>query len=87
MKNIEIYTTPFCPFCYRAKQLLDRKGVDFKEIDVMMNASKRRKMSEMAGGATSVPQVFVDGDHIGDCDGIHAMDARGELDNVLGLTG
>ena len=87
MKNVEIYTTPFCPFCYRAKQLLDSKGINFNEIDVMMNASKRRKMTEMAGGATSVPQIFVDGNHIGDCDGIHAMDARGELDNVLGLTG
>ena len=85
MANIEIYTTPFCPFCVRAKHLLKSKGVDFKEIDVMMSASKRRKMSEMAGGATSVPQIFVDGEHIGDCDGIHAMDARGQLDPVIGL--
>lgn len=85
MANIEIYTTPFCPFCVRAKHLLKSKGVDFKEIDVMMSASKRRKMSEMAGGATSVPQIFVDGEHIGDCDGIHAMDASGQLDSVIGL--
>ena len=85
MANIEIYTTPFCPFCVRAKHLLKSKGVDFKEIDVMMSASKRRKMSEMAGGATSVPQIFVDGKHIGDCDGIHAMDARGQLDPAIGL--
>lgn len=85
MANIEIYTTPFCPFCVRAKHLLKSKGVDFKEIDVMMSASKRRKMSEMAGGATSVPQVFVDGEHIGDCDGIYAMDARGQLDPVIGV--
>lgn len=85
MANIEIYTTPFCPFCVRAKHLLKSKGVDFKEVDVMMSASKRRKMSEMAGGATSVPQIFVDGEHIGDCDGIHAMDARGQLDPVIGL--
>ncbi len=87
MANIEIYTTPFCPFCWRAKQLLSTKGIDFKEIDVMMNASLRRKMSEMAGGATSVPQVFVDGHHIGDCEGIHALDARGELDGALGIGG
>jgi glutaredoxin 3 len=85
MANIEIYTTPFCPFCVRAKQLLKSKGVEFKEIDVMMSASKRREMSEMAGGATSVPQIFVDGEHIGDCDGIHAMDACGQLDPVIGL--
>lgn len=87
MAEIEIYTTPFCPFCSRAKQLLKSKNVDFKEIDVMMSSSKRRKMSEMAGGATSVPQIFVDGKHIGDCDGIHAMDARGELDPALGIAG
>ena len=74
MANIEIYTTPFCPFCVQAKRLLQSKGVEFKEIDVMMSSSKRRKMSEMSGGATSVPQVFVDGKHIGDCDDIHAMD-------------
>lgn len=85
MANIEIYTTPFCPFCSRAKNLLKSKGVDYKEIDVMMSASKRRKMSEMAGGATSVPQIFVDGSHIGDCDGIHALDARGQLDTALGI--
>ena len=84
MANIEIYTTPFCPFCSQAKRLLASKGVKFKEIDVMMSASKRRKMSEMAGGSTSVPQIFVDGKHIGDCDGIHAMDARGQLDPVIG---
>ena len=87
MPQVEIYTTPFCPFCWRAKQLLSSKGIEFKEIDVMMNASLRRKMSEMAGGATSVPQVFVDGNHIGDCDGIHAMDAQGKLDGALGLVG
>lgn len=87
MAEIEIYTTPFCPFCSRAKQLLKSKNVNFKEIDVMMSSSKRRKMSEMAGGATSVPQIFVDGKHIGDCDGIHAMDARGELDPALGIAG
>lgn len=87
MAEIEIYTTPFCPFCSRAKQLLSSKGVEYTEIDVMMSSSKRRKMSEMAGGATSVPQIFVDGKHIGDCDGIHAMDARGQLDSALGLTG
>lgn len=87
MADVEIYTTPFCPFCSRAKSLLSSKGVDFSEIDVMMSASKRKEMSAKAGGRTSVPQIFVDGKHIGDCDGIHAMDKRGELDAALGLTG
>lgn len=87
MSKVEIYTTPFCPFCSRAKNLLKSKGVDFIEHDVMMDAGLRRKMSSMAGGATSVPQVFVDGEHIGDCDGIHALDAKGALDHLLGLEG
>ncbi len=87
MPQVEIYTTPFCPFCSRAKNLLKSKGVDFVEHDVMMSAGLRRKMSEMAGGATSVPQIFVDGAHIGDCDGIHTLDGKGKLDPLLGLGG
>ncbi len=84
MPNVEIYTTPFCPFCARAKQLLAQKGVEYTEHDVMMNGSLRKKMTEMAG-SRSVPQVFVDGAHIGDCDEIHSLDARGALDPILGL--
>jgi glutaredoxin 3 len=81
--EIEIYTTPFCPFCHRAKSLLKQKGVEFTEIDVMMSPGKRREMTERAGGSSSVPQIFVDGTHIGDCDQIHAMDYDGTLDAVL----
>ncbi len=84
MSKVEIYTSPFCGFCYRAKSLLERKGVAFEEIDVMMNPGARKQMAERAG-ASSVPQVFVDGAHIGDCDGIHALDATGELDAILGV--
>tara|TARA_R110000787_G_scaffold285173_2_gene400254 strand:+ start:213899 stop:214171 length:273 start_codon:yes stop_codon:yes gene_type:complete len=84
MPNVEIYTTAFCPFCSRAKHLLDRKGVTYTEHDVMMNGSLRKKMTNMAG-SRSVPQVFVDGEHIGDCDEIHALDAKGALDIILGL--
>jgi glutaredoxin 3 len=85
MPKIEIYTTPFCPYCARAKNLLSGKGVEFVEHDVMMNASLRKKMAEMAGGARSVPQIFVDGGHIGDSDGIHQLDAAGKLDALLGV--
>ncbi len=85
MAKIEIYTTAFCPYCSRAKKLLSSKGVDFIEHDVMMSAGLRKKMSEMAGGASSVPQIFVDGKHIGDCDGIHRMDDQGKLDKALGI--
>jgi glutaredoxin 3 len=84
-KKIEIYTSPFCPYCHAAKRLLTAKGVAFEEIDVMMAPAKRKEMSARAGGATSVPQVFVDGDHIGDCDGIHQLDGKGALDVILGL--
>ena len=86
MPKIEIYTTPFCTYCARAKSLLGSKGVAYIEHDVMMSASLRRKMADMAGGASSVPQIFVDGKHIGDCDGIHSMDAKGKLDKVLGIS-
>ncbi len=83
MAEIEIYTTPFCPFCLWAKQLLDKKGVPYTEIDVMMKPSKRREMIERAGGRTTVPQIFVDGEHLGDCMDIMAMDADDELDARL----
>ena len=84
MPKVEIYTTPFCPFCARAKDLLGAKGVEYVEHDVMMDAGLRKQMAEKAG-ARSVPQIFVDGEHLGDCDGIHAMDERGELDARLGV--
>lgn len=83
MTRIDIYTTPFCPFCHRAKALLKSKGVEFNDIDVMMSPSKRRDMSEKAGGNTSVPQIFVDDEHIGDCNGIYEMESAGTLDAAL----
>lgn len=83
-KKIEIFTTMFCPYCHAAKRLLTAKGVDFEEIDVMMAPAKRKEMADKAG-ASSVPQIFADGEHIGDCDFIHDLDARGLLDAKLGL--
>lgn len=85
MAKIEIFTQTFCPYCARAKKLLSGKGVTFEEIDLFVDPARKKEMIERAGGARTVPQVFVDGKHIGDCDGIHAMDARGELDRALGL--
>lgn len=87
MADIEIYTSPFCPFCHRAKALLKTKGVPFKEIDVMMSPGKRAEMTERSHGRETVPQVFVDGQHIGDCTEIHQMDAAGKLDAALKLAG
>ena len=81
-KNITIYTTPICPYCVRAKQLLTKKGVAFEEIDVFMDADKRAEMEEKSGRYT-VPQVFVDETPIGGCAELYALERRGELDPLL----
>ncbi|WP_025900030.1 glutaredoxin 3 [Sneathiella glossodoripedis] len=83
MSSVEIYTTMFCPYCSRAKSLLKSKGVHFKEIDVTSDLNGRKEMSRLSGGATSVPQIFINGQHIGDCDYIHKLDAAGKLDPLL----
>ncbi|MBL4667278.1 MAG: glutaredoxin 3 [Sneathiella sp.] len=83
MKDIEIYTTMFCPFCSRAKSLLKSKGAAFTEIDVTVDAKGRQEMMKRSEGATSVPQIFIQGEHIGDCDFIHKLDASGQLDQIL----
>ena len=81
--EITIYTAAHCPFCVRAIQLLKDKGVAYIEIDVGGKPELREEMTQKAG-ADSVPQIFVDDKHIGDCDGIHALDAQGKLDELLG---
>jgi len=83
MPKIEIYTTLFCPFCVRAKRLLRRKGVSFEEYDVTMKPSARAAMRNRAGGVRTVPQIFIDGHHVGGCDELHALDAAGDLDPML----
>ena len=81
--KIEIYTTMFCPFCIRAKQLLDSKQVMYEEIDVTARLSLRKAMTERACGHTSVPQIFINGRHIGGCDELKALDRAGQLDRLL----
>ena len=83
MAEIVIYTSAFCGYCARAKRLLKEKGVDFNEIGVDMNPALREEMMEKAGGRYTVPQIFIDGRHVGGCDDLHALDARGELDKML----
>ncbi len=83
MAHIVIYTTPICPYCVQAKRLLTKKGVKFDEIDVSRDPDLRRKMVRDAGGRMTVPQIFVDGKHIGDCDEIHAFERAGKLDALL----
>jgi glutaredoxin 3 len=83
MPPVTIYTTPFCGYCHSAKRLLSRKGVTFEEIDVGSDRVRRDEMVERAGGRRTVPQIFIGGRHVGGCDDLHALDARGELDTLL----
>jgi glutaredoxin 3 len=85
MKKIEIYTSNYCPFCLKAKSLLKKKKIKFFEIDVSNDGALREKMTAMSNGARSVPQIFVDNFHIGDCDKIHKLDQEKKLDKLLGL--
>ncbi|QBX33663.1 glutaredoxin 3 [Paracoccus liaowanqingii] len=80
--TIEIYTTRTCPFCIRAKQLLDKKGAAYTEIDVGTDPALRDKMTKRAG-KRSVPQIFVGQTHVGGCDELYAMDRAGRLDSLL----
>ncbi|MFV0383231.1 glutaredoxin 3 [Paracoccus sp. (in: a-proteobacteria)] len=82
--TVEIYTTPTCPFCLAAKQLLRTKGVNFTEIDVADHPERRAAMTRRACGKRSVPQIFIGKTHIGGCDDLHALDAAGKLDPLLG---
>ena len=84
MAEIEIYTTPFCPYCARAKRLLGEKGVAFVEIDLWRFPERRAEMIERAGGRRTVPQLFVDGRAIGGSDELAELERRGELDAILG---
>lgn len=83
MPQVTLYTTGWCPYCSAAKSLLKKKGVAFEEIDVDGKPDLRKAMTERAGGRTSVPQIFIDGTHVGGSDDLHALDARGELDKLL----
>lgn len=83
MAEVVIYTTSTCPYCHSAKRLLGQKGVAFNEISVEGKPDLRRAMTERAGGRTSVPQIFIDGRHVGGCDDLYALDAGGGLDPLL----
>ena len=81
--KVEIYTWSSCPFCIRAKRLLDRKGVEYTEYCIDGDEDARSKMRARASGRSSVPQIFIDDRHIGGCDDIHALDREGELEPLL----
>lgn len=82
MAQVKIYTVDYCPYCYRAKALLERKGVPFEEIDVTHDPKTRAWLTKVTGRRT-VPQTFIDGQPVGGCDDLHDLDASGQLDRML----
>jgi len=83
MADVEIYFSPTCGYCQRAMRLLDRKGVNYRAVNVVQEPAKRIEMEKRAQGRTTVPQIFIDGRHIGGCDELHALEAEGALDPLL----
>lgn len=83
MRPVTIYTKSWCGYCARARALLERKGVAYDERDVTGDPEAERAMVERAGGRSTVPQIFVGDEHVGGCDELHALEARGALDPLL----
>lgn len=83
MSEVVIYSSNLCPFCFRAKSLLQQKGADFNEIVVDMQPQLRAEMREKAGGVNTVPQIFIGGQHVGGCDDLFDLEAAGKLTPLL----
>jgi glutaredoxin 3 len=83
MAKIEVYSSFLCGYCARAKSLLESKGVAYDDLDVFTDPGKRQEMIARAGGRTSVPQIFIGGQHIGGCDELYALERQGQLDALL----
>ena len=83
MAKVTIYTTPICPYCQMAKDLLSRKRTAFDEIDVMGEPARRAEMRAKAGGRNSVPQIWIGDRHVGGCDDLFELEAEGQLDRLL----
>lgn len=83
MSEIEIYTQPGCPYCVRAVGLLTQKGVTFREINAPRGTPAREEAVSRSGGRTTVPQIFINGAHIGGCDDLMALESAGKLDPLL----
>ena len=84
MKPVTVYTTPICPYCVRAKNLLAKKGVPYEEVDVLSDPEARQTMLAKSGGARTVPQIFVGDTHVGGFDELNALEKAGKLDPLLG---
>lgn len=83
MVQVTVYSSAFCGYCFRAKKLLQEKGVAFDEVDVMVNPGRRAEMMQRAGGRHTVPQIFIGETHVGGCDELHALERTGKLDALL----
>ena len=83
MAEVTIYTKPYCPYCIRAVSLLEKKGVEFQEIEAAFDPEKRQEMVQRANGRATFPQIFIGGQHVGGSDDIHALDRDGKLDGLL----
>jgi glutaredoxin 3 len=81
--KVEIYTKSFCPYCVRAKMLLQQKGVEPDEIEVDFGGEKKQEMIQRAGGRMTVPQIFINGRHVGGCDDLFELESTGRLDGLL----
>ena len=85
MKNVTVYMGPMCAFCDAAKRLLTKKNIPYKEINVALEESKMEEMIKKSNGMRTVPQIFVDGQHIGGNDKLHALEREGKLNSILGI--
>ena len=83
MADVEVYTQPWCPYCARAMHILSGKGVEVREIHAPHGTSEREEATRRSGGRTTVPQIFIDGRHVGGCDELVALDRAGKLDPLL----
>jgi glutaredoxin 3 len=81
--TIEIYTKTFCPYCWRAKALLEEKGVEYRDISVDFGGEIRQQMIQRANGRTTVPQIFIREHHVGGCDDLFALERAGRLDDLI----
>ncbi|HKI99439.1 MAG TPA: glutaredoxin 3 [bacterium] len=86
MSDVTMYTTTYCPFCMRAKALMQEKGVAFEEINLDEHPERRAEMMERADGRHTVPQIFIAGQGVGGCDDVFELERRGKLDELLGRT-
>ena len=83
MKKVEIYSSPLCGFCHAAKRLLNEKGVDFVETNVLAQPAKKTEMIQRANGGRTVPQIFIGDQHVGGFDDLNALERAGKLDGIL----